>query len=178
MKGTHEVFRPSNDTPSGVRSSRVCLTRHLPPTRFDPPRRFPPPNVATQRSLPFLGFKADGVQLAALFCSHDLEIPRDPKPRGVGGSNLRTDWSMPFPGSRGQPSILRTKQSPRHAVCTTHLSSTEERREAGTRGGLMAETVTKEFELPHDSGPTLTDQGPTALRALLLAYRIRSQHLS
>jgi hypothetical protein len=42
----------------------------------------------------------------------------------------------------------------------------------------MAETVTKEFELPNDSGPTLTDQGPTALRASLLAYRTRPEHLS
>jgi hypothetical protein len=91
--------------------------------------------------MPLLGFKANGVQLAALFCSRDSVLRRAFKPRGVGGSNLQADQNMPFPGSRGQPSILRSIQSLQRAVCTTHLSPFEGLREAGTTGGLMAETV-------------------------------------
>lgn len=173
MKGTHEVFRPSNDTPFRVRFTRVCLTRHLPSTRLTPPRRFAPPNVVDPRSMPFLGFKADGVHWRPCSARVIRSSTGEPKPRGVGGSSLRTDWSMPFPGSRGQPSILRTTQSPRHAACTTHLGSAEEHREAGATSDLMAKTVTKELELLSDSGPACTDQGLTALRASLFADRIR-----
>jgi hypothetical protein len=39
----------------------------------------------------------------------------------------------------------------------------------------MAKTVTKEIELPSNSGPTFTDQGLAALRASLLAYRIHPE---
>lgn len=177
-ESTHEVSSPLQR-----RTARSLFNPGLPhpahpPTRFDLLDGLLLRAASIRRSSPFLGFKVDGVQLAALFCSRDSVLRGAPKPRGVGGLDLRTDRSMPFPGSRGQPSILVRSEPPARR-CTTHLDPLEGRREAGTVDGFMAETVARDgFVPPGQLGSSSPTKVPTALRASLLAYRspTRRQH--
>jgi hypothetical protein len=104
VSASPEVSSPPAFSSTGVRSTRACLTRHLPPSNFLVPRWLAPPwTRPPRREVPAPGVQDRWLKLAAPVCSRE-SMPRRARPGRTGVSAFR--WQKP-PSRRPFPGITR-----------------------------------------------------------------------